>query len=113
MSSAFILLMICVVVLCIILIFLILSQNPKGGGLSSTFGGSGTQMFGVKNTNDFMDKATWTVASAIAIIIILSGIMIANPTSVVEDEEADIQTEQTDTNGNMQNELPKAEVPTE
>jgi len=32
-------------------------QNPKGGGLSSSFGGGGTQIVGgVKKTGDFLDK---------------------------------------------------------
>ncbi|GIS27816.1 MAG: hypothetical protein CM15mP129_00130 [Chloroflexota bacterium] len=37
-------------------------QNPKGGGLASTFGGGGTQQLGgVKQTTDFLDKSTWTL----------------------------------------------------
>ena len=85
MSSAFIVLMICLILLCVILIFLVLSQNPKGGGLSGTFGGGGTQMFGVQNTNKFMDKATWTITGTIAGIVILSGVLIAKPLPAVDD----------------------------
>jgi len=95
MSGAFILLMICVIVLCVVLIFLILSQNPKGGGLTSTFGGSGTQMFGVQNTNAFMDKATWSVTTAIVVIVILAGVMNADPSSAM-DKSSEPTTEQSD-----------------
>ena len=36
----------------IILGLIILIQNPKGGGLSSSFGGLGNQLMGVKQTTD-------------------------------------------------------------
>lgn len=93
MSSAFIVLMICLILLCVILIFLVLSQNPKGGGLSGTFGGGGTQMFGVQNTNKFMDKATWTVTGTIAGIVILSGVLIAKPLPVDNASQDKVKTE--------------------
>lgn len=94
MSSAFVVLMICLILLCVILIFLVLSQNPKGGGLSGTFGGGGTQMFGVQNTNKFMDKATWTVIGTIAGIVILSGVLIAKPLPTVDNASQDkVKTE--------------------
>ncbi|MDG4946963.1 preprotein translocase subunit SecG [Weeksellaceae bacterium KMM 9713] len=62
--------------ICLILTLVILSQNPKGGGLSSTFGGGGSQMFGVQRTNDFLDKATWTLAAIIAAVVILANVML-------------------------------------
>ena len=50
-------------------------QNPKGGGLSSSFGGASTQVVGgVKKTGDFLDKSTWTLAIALAGLILLSNI---------------------------------------
>lgn len=55
-----------------------MAQNPKGGGLSSTFGGSSAQ-FGVQRTNDFMEKATWVLASIIVILIFLSVVLTAKP----------------------------------
>lgn len=55
-----------------------MAQNPKGGGLSSTFGGS-TAQFGVQRTNDFMEKATWVLASIIVILIFLSVVLTAKP----------------------------------
>jgi len=34
-------------------------QNPKGGGLSSSFGGGSTQQLGgVKKTTDYLDTST-------------------------------------------------------
>lgn len=46
-------------------------QNPKGGGLSSTFGSS-SQMGGVQKTTDFLDKSTWYLAGALIVLILLS-----------------------------------------
>lgn len=72
--------MVFLMILCVILIFVILSQNPQGGGLSGTFGrGGGTQMFGVHNTNKFMEKATWTLVCIIMIVILFASTIIADP----------------------------------
>ena len=59
-----------IIVIAIVLILIVLAQNPKGGGLSSQFGGSGaSQVMGVKKTGDFLEKATW---GSIAAILALS-----------------------------------------
>ena len=49
-------------------------QNPKGGGLSSSFGGDTQQIGGVKKTTDFLDKTTWILASLILVLILFSNI---------------------------------------
>lgn len=46
-------------------------QNPKGGGLSSAIGGS-QMMGGVQKTTDFLDKSTWTLATVLIALILLS-----------------------------------------
>ena len=52
---------------------LIIVQNPKGGGLSSSFGGGGTQQLGgVQKTTDFLDKATWGLATLLLVLVLLS-----------------------------------------
>ena len=48
-------------------------QNPKGGGLSSSIGGS-TQMGGVQKTTDFLDKSTWVLAGALIVLVLLSSL---------------------------------------
>lgn len=78
--QTFIFLMIVIIAVCVIITLVILSQNPKGGGLSSTFGGSGGgQMFGVQRTNEFLDKATWTLAGIIIILIVTANVLMDNP----------------------------------
>ena len=54
-----------IIICCILLVLVVLVQNPKGGGLSSTFGGGASQMMGAKQTTDFLEKATWTLAIAL------------------------------------------------
>lgn len=50
-------------------------QNPKGGGLSSSFGGGGSQVVGgVKKTGDFLDKSTWTLGIMLVVLILASNI---------------------------------------
>lgn len=83
--STFIFLMIVIIAVCVILTLVILSQNPKGGGLSSAFGGSGGgQMFGVQRTNAFLDKATWTLAIIIIVLIVTSNVLMPNPYSAAQ-----------------------------
>ena len=59
-----------IVIASILLIFVVFVQNPKGGGLSSDFGAA-SQLGGVQKTNDFIDKATWSLAGIIAILSII------------------------------------------
>ena len=62
----------------ILLVLIVLVQNPKGGGLSSSFGGGGAsnQIMGAKNTTDFLEKATWTLAVTLIILSLLSNFAI-------------------------------------
>ncbi|ADX67278.1 MULTISPECIES: preprotein translocase subunit SecG [Weeksella] len=78
--GTFQLFMVIIIALCVILTLIVLSQSPKGGGLSSTFGGSsGGQMFGVQRTNNFLDNATWTFAALITVLIIAANVLQENP----------------------------------
>jgi preprotein translocase subunit SecG len=54
----------------VLLIFVVYIQNPKGGGLSSDFGSPG-QLGGVKKTNEFIDKLTWSLAGIIVVASII------------------------------------------
>jgi len=59
-----------------LLILVIMVQNPKGGGLSSSFGGDSQQLGGVKKTTDFLDKSTWVLAGILLILILLSNLTV-------------------------------------
>jgi len=62
-----------IVIVCFLLIVVIMVQNPKGGGLSSTLGGS-QQLGGVQKTTDFLDKSTWTLGGLLIALILLSSL---------------------------------------
>ncbi len=63
----------------IVLAFFILIQNPKGGGLSGSFGSLSTQVMGVKQSSDVMEKGTWTTMGVIAALCIISVMFYSNP----------------------------------
>jgi len=62
-----------ITIVALLLIIVIMIQNPKGGGLDSSLGGS-TSIGGVQNTNKFLDKSTWTLAAALVILILVSSL---------------------------------------
>ena len=64
-----------ILITCALLLLVILVQNPKGGGLSSTFG-EGNQFMGVKKTSDFLEKSTWTLALALVALTLVSNFAI-------------------------------------
>ncbi|WP_299056473.1 preprotein translocase subunit SecG [uncultured Polaribacter sp.] len=69
--------LILILIVAIALILIVMVQNPKGGGLSSSFGGGGAQSLGgVQNTNNFLDRTTWTLAIAMFALILLSNFII-------------------------------------
>lgn len=54
---------------------IILIQNPKGGGLSTSFGGLGNQLMGVKRTKDILEKGTWLLARVVAFLCVTSAFL--------------------------------------
>lgn len=63
-----------IIFLAILLILIVLVQNPKGGGLASSFSSS-NQFMGVKRTADFIEKATWGLAGAIVVLSIVTSML--------------------------------------
>jgi preprotein translocase subunit SecG len=59
-------------IIALLLITAVLIQNPKGGGIDSTYGSGANQMFGAAKSADFIEKATWALAAALIILCILS-----------------------------------------
>lgn len=76
------------VILAILLIGIVLVQKSKGGGLSSQFGGANAVM-GVRQTNTFLEKATWWLVGLLVLCSVLSAYTV--PTSSVR-----IRTQQTE-----------------
>ena len=59
------------VIVAVLLIGIVLIQKSKGGGLSSQFGGAGSVM-GVRQTNSFLEKATWTLLGLLIVLSVAS-----------------------------------------
>ncbi len=62
-----IILLIIIIIVCVLLGFIVLIQNPKGGGLSSNFSSS-SQLMGVQKTGDFLEKGTWILAIGLMVL---------------------------------------------
>lgn len=75
-------------------------QNPKGGGLSSTVGGS-QMLGGVQKTTDFLDKSTWTLATILIALILLSSLSFTGSLSDTDSKIID----------KVETAAPKTEVP--
>lgn len=69
-----------IVILCLFLTIVVLLQNSKGGGLAANFA-AGNQAFGVRQTADFLEKATWTIAIAVMALCVLATAFISNRAS--------------------------------
>lgn len=63
----YLVLIIITIIICLLLGFIVLIQNPKGGGLSSNFSSS-SQLMGVQKTGDFLEKGTWVLAIGIMVL---------------------------------------------
>ncbi len=59
-----------------LLIFLVVIQNSKGGGLSSTFaGGNVTQMLGARRSTEQIERYTWGLAIAVAALAFVANVI--------------------------------------
>lgn len=67
-----------IALVCVLLMAAVLIQNPKGGGVDSTFGGqSANQMFGAAKSTDFIEKITWGLAAALMILCIFTTFIVS------------------------------------
>lgn len=67
------------------LVLIVLVQNSKGGGLASGFASS-NQVLGVRKTTDFLEKATWYLASFLLVLCIAITAFIPHAKTVSESE---------------------------
>ena len=91
-----------IIFVCVLLILVVLAQNPKGGGLSSQFGGSTSQLVGVKRTGDLLEKLTW--AFAIALVVLSLGTHMLNSSA----EDSTIMNRSVNEERARQSQLPTA-----
>ena len=113
-----------IILVCFLLVLVIMVQNPKGGGLSSSFGGGTQQMGGVQKTSDFLDRSTWILATLLLALILVSNITLSSGNDVLDSKLLDDSSTpenfenpieqpvqeipETDTNQNLIPEIPEA-----
>ena len=59
-----------IVIAAVLMIGIVLIQESKGGGLSTSFA-QYNQIGGVRKTTDFIEKATWGLAAAMVVISVV------------------------------------------
>ncbi len=64
-----------IIIASILLTLVVLVQNSKGGGLAANFA-TGNQTFGVRQTADFLEKATWTLAIIVLALCVLASVFV-------------------------------------
>lgn len=65
-----------VIIAAVVLGFIVLVQNPKGGGLAGNVAGFSNQFMGVKQTTDVLEKGTWIFATVIGLLCLVSTLFI-------------------------------------
>lgn len=69
---------------CILLMGVVLIQNPKGGGVDSTFGGNtANQLFGASKSTDLIEKITWGLAGTLFILCIITAIIVSGASTEI------------------------------
>ena len=76
-----ILFIILIVLASVVLGFIVLVQNPKGGGLAGNVAGFSNQFMGVKQTTDVLERGTWLFGGVIAVLCLRSVLFISKTTS--------------------------------
>ena len=64
-----------IIIVCVLLALVVLVQNSKGGGLAANFSAP-TQVMGVRQTADFLEKATWWLAGILVVLSLVATISI-------------------------------------
>ena len=77
---------------CVALAFFILIQNPKGGGLTGSFGTMSSQVMGVKQSSDVMEKGTWTLIGIVGGLCVISVFFFQKPEGATKTNNAAKQT---------------------
>ena len=87
-----ILFVILIILASVVLGFIVLVQNPKGGGLAGNIAGFSNQFMGVKQTTDVLEKGTWIFAGIIGALCLVSTLFISGTKSGGEEKSGKIGT---------------------
>lgn len=72
------------IILAIAMILVVIVQNSKGGGLSSTFGGGATQMLGARRGDEFIEKLTWYLAVGLLVFAFIANVSASSDGEIVQ-----------------------------
>lgn len=105
---------ICIVLILIasvLVILAVLVQNPKSG-MAANFGAS-NQVMGVRETTNFLEKFTWTMAAAILVLSLVAttsmdGARVAESNASISKDVKALQERLLETEST----IPQAEIPT-
>ncbi len=113
-----------ILICAVLLVLIVLVQNSKGGGLASGFSSS-NQVLGVRKTTDFLEKATWTLAIALAVLcvgitafiphekVVSNSEVLENVSSPINTSAPDFGMSQPDAQGGTQEPAAQQETPAE
>ena len=90
----YLLFVVLMVLAALLMCFVVMIQNSKGGGLSSSFASS-NQIMGVRKTTDFIEKLTWGLAAFMVVISIAASYVIprtVESSSVIMEQALEEQT---------------------
>ena len=80
MQAIYIVISVIIVIASILLTLIVLVQNSKGGGLAANFA-AGNTTFGVRQTADFLEKATWWLAGIVMALCVVATFLTPNKAS--------------------------------
>jgi len=79
-----------ILIVCVLLGLIVLVQNPKGGGLAANFS-SGTQFMGARQTADFLEKASWTLAVVLLVLSLTATMIIPRNGGATSQQNSELQ----------------------
>ncbi len=79
-----------ILIVCILLGLIVLVQNPKGGGLAANFG-SANQFMGARQTADFLEKASWTLAIVLLVLSLSATMVIPRGNGSANNPDSELQ----------------------
>ena len=80
-----------ILVVSVLLGLIVLVQNPKGGGLAANFTGAGSQFMGVRQTADFLEKASWSLAVALLVLSLTATMIIPRGTETAGPQDSELK----------------------
>ncbi len=94
-----------IILIAVLLGAVVLIQNPKGGGLSGSFGGVSQQILGARRSSDVIEKLTWGFAGALLFLCVTTTFFVgrnsASKTEQLPKSEIEEQQMKNGFNGNV------------